>query len=126
MAAMSIVLDTTVLVDHLRGSSLAGEYIAALGSPPSCSEVTRIEILRGLRSEERRGAERLFALITWVPVNEKVARRAGELGRRWLRSHPGIGVPDLAIAATAELLEAQLGTRNLKHFPMFEGLRAPY
>lgn len=123
---MSVVLDTTVLVDHLRGSSLAGEYIAALGAPPSCSEVTRIEILRGLRSDERRGAERLFALIAWVPVDVEVARRAGELGRRWRRSHPGIGVPDLAIAATAELLEAQLGTRNVKHFPMFEGLSAPY
>jgi len=123
---MSVVLDTTVLVDHLRGSSLAGEYIATLGAPPSCSELTRIEILRGLRSDERRGAERLFALIIWVPVDKEVARRAGELGRRWRRSHPGIGVPDLAIAATAELLEAQLGTLNIKHFPMFEGLRAPY
>jgi predicted nucleic acid-binding protein len=124
--AMSVVLDTTVLVDHLRGSSLAGEYIAALGAQPSCSEVTRVEILRGLRSEERRGAGRLFALITWIPVDEKVARRAGELGRRWRRSHPGIGIPDLVIAATAELLEAQLVTQNLRHFPMFEGLRAPY
>lgn len=123
---MSVVLDTTVLVDHLRGSSPAGEYIAALGAPPTCSEVTRIEILRGLRSEERRRAERLFALITWIPVDEEVAQRAGELGRRWRRSHPGIGVPDLAIAATAELLETQLSTQNLKHFPMFEGLRAPY
>lgn len=123
---MSVVLDTTVLVDHLRGFPLAGEYIAALGAPPSCSEVTRIEILRGLRSDERRGAERLFALITWAPVDEEVGRRAGELGRSWRRSHPGIGVPDLAIAATAELLEAQLATRNVKHFPMFEGLRAPY
>lgn len=123
---MTVVLDTTVLVDHLRGSPLAGEYIAALGAPPSCSEVTRIEILRGLRSDERRGAERLFALIDWAPVDTEVGRRAGELGRRWRRSHPGIGVPDLAIAATAELLEAQLATRNVKHFPMFEGLRAPY
>ncbi|HEV2857024.1 MAG TPA: type II toxin-antitoxin system VapC family toxin [Solirubrobacterales bacterium] len=124
--AISVVLDTTVLVDHLRGSSLAGEYIAALDISPSCSEVTRVETLRGLRSEERQRAERLFALITWIPVDEQMARRAGELGRHWRRSHPGIGVPDLVIAATAELLEAQLATQNLKHFPMFEGLRAPY
>ena len=123
---MSIVLDTGVLVDHLRGSASATKYLANLHSGPSCSEISRIEVIQGLRSAERRAADRLFALITWVPVSEAVARRAGELGRRWRRSHPGIGVADLAIAATAEEIGAGLATRNLKHFPMFEGLRAPY
>lgn len=123
---MSIVLDTSVLVDHLRGSEPATEYLAGLDERPSCSEISRIEVVQGLRSSERRAADRLFALITWVPVSESVARRAGELGRRWRRSHPGIGVADLAIAATAEEMRAGLATRNLKHFPMFEGLRPPY
>lgn len=82
--------------------------------------------MQGLRSSERRAANRLFATVTWVPVNESVARRAGELGRRWRRSHPGIGLADLAIAATAEELGAGLATQNLKHFPMFENLRTPY
>lgn len=71
-------------------------------------------------------ALRLFALIEWVPVTEPIAQRAGELGRKWRRSHPGIGVADLAIAATAERLDATLATRNLKHFPMFRDLRVPY
>lgn len=123
---MSIVLDTSVLVDHLRGSGEATEYLASLDTRPSCSEISRIEVIQGLRSSERRAADRLFALIAWVPVNESVARRAGELGRRWRRSHPGIGVADLAIAATAEEIGGGLATRNLKQFPMFEGLRAPY
>jgi predicted nucleic acid-binding protein len=35
-------------------------------------------------------------------------------------------VADLAIAATAEQLEATVATLNLKHFPMFRNLRAPY
>lgn len=79
-----------------------------------------------MRSAERRAAERLFALIEWIPVSEAIARRAGELGRRWRRSHPGIGVADLAIAATAEQVDGTVATRNLKHFPMFRDLRAPY
>ena len=83
-------------------------------------------MIQGLRSAERRAAERLFSLIDWVPVSEAVARRAGDLGRRWRRSHPGIGVADLAIAATAEQIEGTIATRNPRHFPMFEGLRAPY
>lgn len=123
---MTVVLDSSVLIDLLRGSRAAGEFVAGLGDPPSCSEVSRIEVVQGLRSSERRPATRLFALITWIPVDKSVARRAGELGRRWRQSHPGIDLADLAIAATAEEIGAPLATRNLKHFPMFEGLQAPY
>lgn len=123
---MSVVLDTSVLIDQLRGSEEAFEYLAGLKARPLCSEVTRIEVVQGLRSAERRAANRLFATIAWVPVTESIARSAGELGRRWRGSHPGIGVADLAIAATAEELDAAVATRNLKHFPMFKGLRAPY
>jgi predicted nucleic acid-binding protein len=123
---LTVVLDSSVLIDLLRGSHAAGEFVAGLGDQPSCSEVSRIEVVQGLRSSERRPATRLFALITWIPVDKSVARRAGELGRRWRQSHPGIDLADLAIAATAEEIGAPLATRNLKHFPMFEGLRAPY
>lgn len=123
---MSVALDTGVLIDQLRGSEAAFEYLATLKAPPACSEITRIEVIQGLRSSERRAAHRLFATVTWIPIDESIARRAGELGRRWRRSHPGIGIADLTIAATAEELGVSLATRNVKHFPMFEGLSAPY
>ncbi len=115
-----------MLVDHLRALQSATDYIAALEDRPSCSEISRIEIIQGLRSSERRDTEALFALIEWIEVNEAIARRAGELGRQWRRSHPGIGVADLAVAATAEHAEAGLVTCNVKHFPMFPELQAPY
>jgi predicted nucleic acid-binding protein len=123
---LSVVLDTTVLIDHLRASVEAHGYLDSLDDQPMCSEISRIEVLQGLRSSERRAADRLFALISWVSVDDRIARRAGELGRKWRRSHPGIGVADLAVAATAEQLAVPLATRNVKHFPMFEGLRPPY
>jgi predicted nucleic acid-binding protein len=123
---LSAVVDSSILIDHLRGSAAASAYLAGLEAQPLCSEVSRIEVLQGLRSAERRAADRLFALIQWVPVDEPVARRAGELGRRWRRSHPGIGVADLVIAATAQHLDSPLATGNVKHFPMFKSLRTPY
>ena len=46
--------------------------------------------------------------------------------RRYVQSHPGIGVVDYVIAATAMRLDADLWTRNTKHFPMFADLVAPY
>lgn len=123
---MSVVLDTSILIDHLRGSEAAFEYLVGLDARPVCSEITRIEVIQGLRSAERRAAYKLFQMIDWAPVSGSVAQRAGELGRHWRKSHPGIGVADLAIAATAEEVGAGIATRNTKHFPMFEHLRAPY
>jgi len=39
---------------------------------------------------------------------------------------PASGAVDLIIAATALELSAPLATINVRHFPMFEGLRSPY
>ena len=123
---MSIVFDTSILIDVLRADQAALDYVREVPEVPACSEVTRIEVGRGLRSAERTTAERLFQTIRWVPLDEPVARRAGELGRRWDRHRPGISLADLVIAATAEQVDAELATTNVRHFPMFERLRAPY
>lgn len=123
---MTACLDSSVLVDVLRGSTFARTYLEGLERVPIASETVRVEVIRGLRSGERRGAERLFATLDWVAVDETIARRAGELGRRFRASHPGIGAVDLVVAATAEQANATLATRNVKHFPMFRDLRPPY
>jgi predicted nucleic acid-binding protein len=123
---VSVVFDTSILIDILRNDSAALAYVRGLEQVPACSEVTRIEVVRGLRSPERASAERLFETIRWLAVDEPISRRAGEHGRKWDRHRPGISLADLVIAATAEELEAELATTNVRHFPMFEGLRAPY
>jgi predicted nucleic acid-binding protein len=120
------VLDTDVLVDYLRGLPAAGRYVDGLAEVPTCSEVTRVEVLRGIRSHERRATERFLATIGWSAVDEETSRLAGELGRRFRRSHGGIGVTDLVIAATAARLAIPLATLNVRHFPMFEGLEPAY
>lgn len=123
---MSVVFDTSVLIDVLRGDAAALGYVRGVGDVPICSEVTRIEVARGLRSGERSRAEQLLRTLIWVPLDEPIARRAGELGRRWGRHRPGIALPDLVIAATAEHFDAELVTANVRHFPMFKDLEAPY
>jgi hypothetical protein len=64
--------------------------------------------------------------LRWVDVDEPIARRAGESGRPWRRSHQGIATADVIIAATADVHDLELATLNLKHFPMVRGLRLPY
>jgi hypothetical protein len=123
---VAVLVDTSILIDLLRGHPAARDYLRGLDEPPLVSEVTRVEVLRGLRTTERDATERLFDALRWVAVDEAIARRAGELGRHWDRHRPGIALPDLVIAASAEHLDAELATMNVRHFPMLRELSPPY
>ena len=120
------VLDTSILIDLLRQRPAARDFLLDQAEIPTCSEITRVEVMQGVRSSERQAAEALLATLVWVDVDERIARRAGELGRRWRRSHPGLGVADLVIGATALELGMPLASLNVRHFPMFPRLRPPY
>lgn len=126
---MTIVLDTSVLIDHLRGEPQARaalEEAVAEGESLVASVLTKVEILAGVRPSEEHDTWLLLAVIDWIPVDERLAERAGAIANRYLRSDPGVDPVDYVIAATAEHLGARLWTRNLKHFPMFPDLTAPY
>jgi hypothetical protein len=119
------LLDTSVAVDHLRGSSPAVDLLSGLieaEEPLLASEVVRFELLAGVREKEVEVLEQLFSALSWVPVGEEVARAAGSLAQRHRRAHSGIDDADYLIAATALLLDAELLTTNVRHFPMIAGL----
>ncbi|MGH3427175.1 MAG: type II toxin-antitoxin system VapC family toxin [Mycobacteriales bacterium] len=124
-----IVVDTSILIDHLRGHGAATDLIdgaLSRGERPIASEVTRIEVLAGMRSSERRQTRALLGSLEWESIDEEVAEAAGDLAGRFRHSHPGIGVADYAIAATATLRRADLQTLNVRHFPMFPDLNPAY
>jgi predicted nucleic acid-binding protein len=123
------LLDTTVAVDHLRGDQAAVDLLRELvenDEPLAASEVVRFELVAGVRDDELPALEQFFAAVSWVGVGEDVARAAGELARKHRRAHSGIDDADYLIAATALLLEADLLTTNVRHFPMLPDLRPPY
>ena len=124
---MSPLFDSTILIAHLRGDDRATELLLdAADEGALASVISRTEIEGGMRSGERRDVSRLFDGLLLLPVTDAVARRAGKQLRRFRRSHPGIDLADYLIAATAEEEGASLVTLNVKHFPMFSGLRPPW
>lgn len=125
---MSAVVDTSVLIDVLRKTPGARDAIAAAldDEPLHSSMVVRAEVLIGMRAEEEEETRNLLDGLRWLPVDEAVAEEAGQLGRRWRRSHSGIDAADFIVAATATILRLPILTRNVKHFPMFPDLAAPY
>lgn len=123
-----ILLDTDVLIAHLRGVTAARDWLldARRREPLAVSVVTVTELTGGMRSAERREVWALLGALRTEPVTEVVARRAGELMRTYRRSRSGIGLGDYLIAATAQTLGLELATLNVRHFPMFDGLTAPF
>ena len=115
-------------MDHLKEVDQARELVsqAMREEIAHCSVLSRVEISGGMRSEERFGVRRMFGQLATEPVTDDIASQAAEFMREYRRSHAGIVVVDYVIGATARVYGAQLMTLNVKHFPMFDGLQAPY
>lgn len=125
---MSALVDTSILIDYLRGHEGARDLLDTERESGrlQASEITRLEVMAGMRPAEEESTRRLLSTLTWHAVDATVAEEAGALGRRWLPSHRGIDSADLAIAATAILISGRLLTLNVRHFPMFPKLQRPY
>lgn len=122
------VLDTTVAVDYLRGRDEAVGLLEELVANDEvvASELVRFELLTGARPRELPVLESFFSALAWVPVDASVATRGAELARQFRKAYSGIDDADYLIAATADLLNAELLTTNVRHFPMVAGLRPAY
>lgn len=126
---MTTLLDTPVLVDHLRGDDRAVALLSRLLQADEsvwAATPTRTEILAGIRPAEQEPMTRLFALISWIDIDVAIADAAGEFALRYRRSHSGIDTTDYLIAAAAYSIGADLLTLNVRHFPMFPGLEPAY
>ena len=126
---MRLLVDTSVLIDQLRGDPRATQLLMdAAKRDDELWSVTavRTEVLAGMRKGEERRTTALLDALRWQDVTVEIADRAGELARRYLRSHSGVDTVDYLIAAAAELLGAELLTCNVKHFPMVAGLKPAY
>jgi len=122
----SILLDTDVLVDFLRGHSKALAFVNAQSDRIILSSIVVAELFAGVRGDaEQVVLEDFISLFRVIPVDAEIAKTGGLYKRDYARSH-GVGLADAILAATAESENAELKTLNTKHYPMFKGLRPAY
>jgi predicted nucleic acid-binding protein len=118
-----VLLDTTVLIDLLRGREGARGRLATLrasGDTPYVCAVNVEEVARGLRPPEAEPAERLFAGLRVAELGREEGWRAG----RWRAEFASRGITlaqaDCLIAAAAIAVKGRLATGNPRDFPMGE------
>ncbi len=121
-----LLLDTDVFVDFLRGQPDAVAYVKAQADRISLSSIVVAELYAGAKdNDELSRLDELLSLFPVIPVTMDLARAAGLHKRDYGKSH-GVGLADAIIAATAETLDAELKTLNIKHYSMLKGLKPPY
>ena len=122
MSTMHVLLDSTVLIDYLRGRPAVDRVNALLarGDRLFTSPVNVEEIVRGLRTAEADAAERLFDGLRIVPIGRAEGRRAGMWRRQFAALGTTLSQADCLIAASAQAAGAVLATGNPRHFPMDE------
>lgn len=121
-----VVLDTDVLVEHLRGSDSARRLIDSIPyTARLLSTVVRMELLHGARDRTelrrlRRFLDSAFGGGT-VHVSAEISRRALALVERHALAHR-MAPADALIAATALTANAAVATGNVRHFDFVSSL----
>jgi len=115
-----LLLDSTVLIDALRGRSAAERLRVARrrGDEPWVCAVSVEEIWRGVRPDEQAAARRLFRGLRCAPIGVAEGLRAGGWRREFAVRGVTLHQADCLIAAAAVGVGAALATGNPKDFPM--------
>lgn len=114
------LLDTTILIDALRGRAAAARLrrMRTSDEVPFVCAINVEELVRGLRPDEGGPAGRFLAGLRIAPLG----REEGWLAGRWRREHAARGITltqaDCLIAAAAAGVDAVLATGNPKDFPV--------
>ena len=120
---MRLLLDTSVLIDALRGRG-AGERLRELrasgtAAPWICA-INVEELYRGVREAEQEALGRFLRGFRLAPLRREEAELAGRWRRDFARRGVTLGQADCLIAPAAAGIGARLATGNPKHFPMDE------
>ena len=124
--AERLFFDTDVLVDYLRGVPEAVACLEDRSEILMLSAVSVAELFAGVREgKERTALQTFISAFEVVPVDRAIAEKGGLYRRQFHGSHR-LGLADAIIAATADAMNAELITLNVKHFPMQPQLAPPY
>lgn len=122
----NILIDTDIVIDFLRGDKQALSHFKSISDSICFSAITVAEIYTGIKGKkEEAEVKRLFSIFPVIATTNEIAREAGKLVRQYRPSH-SVEIPDAVIAATCLVSGSELHTLNIKHYPMFKGLKPPY
>jgi hypothetical protein len=108
--ALSVLLDSVILIDHLNGVAAATRYLESL-EEARISVITRAEVLAGLTISAVPAVMQWLDRYPTFAIDRRTADLAAELRRQFKWK-----LPDAFQAAVAQQQGLKLATRNTKDF----------
>ncbi len=120
----TVIFDTTILIGYLRAKKKDETplFQLSLQHTPAISALTRYEFLVGKSSVNAVFIDELLRLIPVLPFDAGCADIAASIFSVLKARNQLIGMPDIAIGATALYHKIPLATHNTSHFQRIDGL----
>lgn len=118
---MRLMLDTTFVIDQLRGDPQATrlfERLAEGGDPLYICDIVVCETYAGVHVGDESRVDRFFRYIEFVQPGPDAARQAGAWRAEALRGGRSLSVADALVASAADAVGAAVLTRNIRHFAL--------
>lgn len=123
-----MILDTSVLIDHLRGDQRTLEKIRSLEEHHthlSTTAITVFELLQDTKDFTQEQLQKVIALVDSFPVHpldRHAATEGGFIHARLQQEGMIIDAEDCMIAGIVLRHQETLLTKNVKHFKRIQGL----
>lgn len=113
-----MLLDTTVLIDTLRGRPGIVARLQGHGGPFLASVISVDELLFGMRAGEERSTHGLIEGLELVDLGLQQVRLASTWRREFAARGVTLKQPDCLVAGCAVTTGLPLATANVEDFPM--------
>jgi predicted nucleic acid-binding protein len=116
---MTILLDTSVIIDALRRRRRRRELLRSLldqGHELACCAINIVEVSSGMRPQEAEATTEFLDSLEYIPINTASARHAGMLRAELQRMGQTLSLPDAIIGAVAMQEDVSLATDNTRDF----------
>jgi len=119
MAVGNLLIDTTVIIDHLRKKNKKKSQFYHIVDIYNLfiSTITLYELYAGANNDQKKqDISTVLDYVTILPFTKIIAQKSGELYLSLRKENQIIEIKDIFIAATALSHDLPIMTLNLRHF----------
>ncbi len=114
------LLDTTVIIDHLRGIEKVSRFLEQIGlkgDTAGCCCINIAEVYSGMLEKEKEKTDIFIDSLFFYEITRNISKTAGRLRQKYVKKGITLSTSDAIIGAAALIYDLILATKNIKHYP---------